>query len=229
MKKPLRQLRCLIAVSTVFGGFGVCWAGEILQNQFDQIAQIAAFQPIGQSFVAEDSQITVGIAFGFEEINPGAPNSPLEMRLYQGEGFAGSLLSVVPFSLPMGFIGFFDVDFSSVSLDVGALYTAAVTVPSLSPLWGVQFSTSDVYPVGRLVTDNPAFYEIFCGSATNTQCADLRFRVMSLNIPEPAMWPLLAIALVAALGSRGRGVLLGIRGSRGRGQKRSSFTDLSGI
>ena len=205
MKRPLRALTCAFML---FGPLGVARAGEILQNEFDEIAQIAAFQPIGQSFVAENTRVQVAIAFGFEEINPGFPNDPLEMRLHQGEGFDGPLLSTATFSLPMGFTGFFAVDFSSVALEVGSVYTAAVLVPSSSPLWGVQFSTSDVYPFGRLVTANPLFYEIFCGGAGNTQCADLRFRVTSRDVPEPGVWPLLAVVFGVLLQSRGRGVPL---------------------
>jgi hypothetical protein len=202
MKQPLPLLASVVLV---LASPGVARATEILQNQFDAIAQIAAFQPIGQSFVAEATQVQVAIAFGFEEVNPGFPNEPLEMSLYQGEGLGGPLLSTVTFSLPNGFTGFFNVDFSSVLLDVGAVYTAAVSVPTSSPLWGVQFSTSDVYPFGRLVTDNSTFYEIFCGSATNTQCADLRFRVTSATIPEPGLWSLLlAIVFASSLKLRRR-------------------------
>ena len=169
-------------------------AGEILQDQADQVSQIAAFQPIGQSFAAEDNRIQ-SIAFAYQVLDAQAPNDALRFSLYEGEGFAGALLSAVDFMLPENYSGLFDIDFSSVLLSIGSIYTAAVSAPSGSARFGIEHTVSDVYAAGRLVTLEPLFYEINCGSSTDTVCADARFRVTPASIPEPESLLLLATAI----------------------------------
>ena len=55
------------------------------------------------------------------------------MELYEGEGFAGTSLGLVPFTLTDGLRGCFDVDFSFVNLTVGERYSAQVV--DLTPKW----------------------------------------------------------------------------------------------
>ena len=103
--------------------------------------QIDYFEPIGQSFLAEDSNVS--IALNIKAINPSSPNSdPLSFSLYEGDGFNGSLLDSQEFVVSDDFEGWYDVDFSSNDLNVGTTYTVGATVLGTSPFWGVRDSNS---------------------------------------------------------------------------------------
>jgi hypothetical protein len=174
-------------------------ADTILQDQGSSAIQVNHFEPIGQSFTAEDPHIA--FAFDYTEFNPSFPNDPLQLRLLAGDGLGGIALATVMFAVPAAYEGFFDVDLSSVTLTVGQLYTAELTVPGTSPYFGVWLSDdNDVYPGGR------AYFFDHGGNITPSPNDDMRFRVTP--IPEP-VGSLLAVAGLAAIGCvRPRGTAL---------------------
>ena len=100
-------------------------AGTIIQEEHAQLYQILIHSPIGQTFTAEDSKIK-SIGFYLEDINPG--EMELSIQLYEGIGTGGTYLDSSPVEgLYSGFQGFFDADFSSVTLTVGQTYTAIIS------------------------------------------------------------------------------------------------------
>ena len=159
---------------------------EILQDNADGIIQIETAEPIGQSFIAQDSAIK--FAFYYVEMNPGWPNDPLQLQLRDGGFLWSPILGSVDFSIPYGFEGFFDIDFSSTTLTIGQEYTAVLSVNGTSPLWGVDYSQLGGYAGGRayLGQNDPG-------------TRDMRFRVSP--VPEPASYAM----LLAGLGLLGFG------------------------
>ncbi|MGE5195471.1 MAG: hypothetical protein ACM3U2_23500, partial [Deltaproteobacteria bacterium] len=86
---------------------GAVHAGEILQDKWEGFFPIY-FGEIGlhgQVFIAQDPHIS--FAFFYREWDPNEPNEPLELRLYDGNGTAGSMLGSALFTLPAGFAGFY--------------------------------------------------------------------------------------------------------------------------
>lgn len=158
-------------------------AGVILQDSGPLVSAIFFFDPIGQSFTAEDEHVS--IALSFQRLNIGQPNDPLRAQLLLGAGLAGPILQTIDFSLPpVVSVDFFDLDFSAASLSIGQEYTIAVSAPSDSALWGVLHASADVYAGGS----------VFLAGGLDPEenfFGDLRFRVTPVSepasqIPEPA-------------------------------------------
>lgn len=153
------------------------------------MTQINVFEPLAQSFTAEDS--TIKFAFWYFAVNSHTPISRLSLSLYAGSGTNGAVLATREFSLAGDFDGFFDVDFSTVALEVGQRYTAGVMIPGDSPFWGLRTTRSgDVYAGGN------SFHS---GEATER---DLAFRVTPTNltlppvqVPEPGSLALLGMGI----------------------------------
>jgi len=171
----------LLAPSATFGTHGIWY-----------------YDPIGQSFTAEDPLVSAGLYF--REINPSAPsNEAIVYNLYAGAGSGGSLLASYTFALPSGFEGFFDVDFSQVTLTVGSVYSLTANVPGGSPYWGIADSCS--YPNSAPL---PCSYAggaaIFLGvpgvfhPIPEVTVTDMALRVTP--VPEPASLMLLGAGLV---------------------------------
>lgn len=183
-----------LAVTVVLG---TAQAGVITQSLHNNNFQIQAFFPIGQSFTAEDSSVAIG--FEFVAMNPSFGNDPLTMRLLSGDGTGGSLLASQTFTLSAN--GFFDVDFSSVALSVGQVYTAVLE--ALNPRWGVYVQhREDVYAGGR------AYFADINGFFGTGADSDLTFRVTPTDsggtVPEPTSLAIVAAALGALATTRRR-------------------------
>ena len=124
-------------------------AGPILLNPGGGSNQVQFAEPVGQTFTAEDPLVSAGLYFLV--MNPQFPNSDaIEYQLHQGSGTGGALLASTTFNLASGFDGFHMVDFSSVALTPGNVYTLTASIVGTSPYWGVAKSI-DVYAGGVAV------------------------------------------------------------------------------
>jgi hypothetical protein len=164
-------------------------AGLIIQDRKNWGLQIQGFSPIGQTFTAEDAQI-ISIGFWVEDWNPWAGPIDLTVQLFQGVGTGGPSLGSAPIEgLSPGFDGFYDADFTSVSLTVGQVYTAIVSSSSIrGGVWGFQ---SDVYPGGAM---------IFQGSVK--PYADAAFRVVPIPAPSALMLGGIGLGFIGRLRRR---------------------------
>ena len=183
IRKIIGSLALAIAmVFAVMLGTTTAKAGLILQDLHHATTQINFFEPVGQSFIAEDA--LVSFAFGFEHFVSASPNDPLQFTLNEGVGFGGAQLFSTNFSLADGFEGFFDIDLSSVALTVGNPYTAGLNIPGTSSLWHFQRTQTNLFAQGTGFLNGlavPGF--------------DARFRVTPLTAPEPATLALFGVGL----------------------------------
>lgn len=107
-------------------------ADPIIQDQWDGAHNIQSFSPVGQTFVAEDARVN-SIGFWVVDWTLAGSDAPdaLTIELFEGAGIAGtSLGSSLIEGLSPGFDGFFDADFSGLTLTVGQAYTAIVSTPT---------------------------------------------------------------------------------------------------
>lgn len=95
--------------------------------------QINAYEPIGQSFTAEDA--LVDIEYWIVSFNTQFPLESITANLYDGEGLGGSVVDTVTVDPLGGFTGYFKF-FDNIALTVGSVYTIALTSPN--PYWGAQ-------------------------------------------------------------------------------------------
>lgn len=169
-------------------------AGQILQSMQTGTYQVAYYSPIGQSFKAQDA--AVEFAFKYSPINGWLSVSNLELKLLNGDGLNGATLADVVFTLPANYMGFYDVDLSSVNLIIGQSYTAVLSIPGNSAYWGVtRQNNTNPYADGR---------SYLGGQPENDASSDMTFRVTPVQaiptaqqVPEPGSLAILALGLAA--------------------------------
>ena len=178
------MLRNLGLTSLAIAAFATtAGAAPILQDQRNGTAQINFYSPIGQSFTAEDAFVSIG--FFIEDLNPGvAPgDDDVTITLYAGEGTGGAVLGSGDVTgLTLDFEGWVDVDFSSVALTLGAVYTAIISDDTVR--WGVHYGVGNLYAGGQSYVNGNA--------QANT---DARFRVLPQQVPEPLTLVLAGLGL----------------------------------
>ncbi|MEH6628955.1 MAG: PEP-CTERM sorting domain-containing protein [Motiliproteus sp.] len=170
-------------------------AGVISQESYTGITTIYAARPgIGQSFTAEDQNVS--IAFSFSQRNSGEANTPITLSLLEGEGFSGTLLGSVEFTIPdnlfISSAGFYDIDFRHIDLVVGSKYSAVLSVPSGSFRWGVSNLPDDVYSGG-----------VYLSGGLLQSNYEAAFRIVP-SVPEPSSFLILASGLLCFAGLRKR-------------------------
>lgn len=178
---------------------GAAFAGPIVQDTSNNNIQIDFFEPIGQSFTAEDSAVKFGLYIS--PINPTFPLSGLNFRLLSGDGLGGGVLLNQTLSPALGFDGYFEFDLSTVALTLGNAYTVAVEVPGMSPYWGANLNGGgNPYAGGR------AYYNDPNNILPSAAASDFRFRVLPTitAIPEPGTLVIAGLALAGLVATRRR-------------------------
>jgi hypothetical protein len=166
-------------------------AATILNDSGVGDYQILAYQPIGQSFTAIDSDL-LSIGFAFTNINPLSLNASITLNLVTGDGTGGASVATRTFTLSDADANstyfppasFYDVDFSGTPLTIGAMYTALLS--TTTDRWGVT-SNGNTYGGGQIYISGIA-----------SPLGDLTFRVIGETppaVPLPTALPLLATGL----------------------------------
>ncbi len=197
---PSPQRFCCLAILLTGAISSAAQAGVIVQDDGDADATIRVFDPLGQTFIADQPYLQT-IAFAFSDANENEPNDPITMTLYEGAGTAGSVVDTVVKTLPASLPGtlqtpqFIDFDFNGNVLTPGALYSVAVTTDS-SKVAVVYENDTDEYPDGQI------FYDSSITTLSNP--IDLNFRIVSSQVPEPMSLSLLGLGSVALAWRRRR-------------------------
>lgn len=174
-------------------------AGVIFVGGGNTVIIINQFNAHGQSFTAEDPFISAGFLYYFMNDRI---NLPLTFSLFEGFGVAGARLSSQQVVLD-GSRRVFAVDFTSVELSVGSVYSLFVEDPNNTERWGVTYgglSSPDSIPYsgGQAFSINTTN-----GQLTTDASRDLGFIVapgsfVEFEVSAPPTLPLLLTALAAA-------------------------------
>lgn len=137
----------IVSTAALFAAVAALHAGPIFQGTYNAGWQIDHFEPIGQSFTAEDANI-LAIGFNVFDVNQHVgPLNPLTVSLYDGAGMAGTLLGTADLQgVVPNYDGWLYADFSFVSLAVGNVYTASLS--TLSARGGIRGANGDPYAGG---------------------------------------------------------------------------------
>lgn len=184
-----------LVVTTTALAFSISANAALIQVNTDgSTAQINAYEPMGQSFLAEDQNVLFG--FNFIQMNASYPSDdPVRITLYEGEGFSGEVLNTLDIIVPEYVDSFFDVDFSAINLVIGESYTVSASVVGDSPYWGLGRTSASIYGYGDIYSGGMAYtggvpYESF----------DMSFRVTPTAVPVPAAVWLFGTGLIGLVG-----------------------------
>jgi hypothetical protein len=171
-------------------------AGPIILPTNGSNFQVDFYEEVGQSFTAQDVFVSAGLYF--EAINPSFPSTdPVQYSLYAGNGTSTTgavLLTTSTFVLPGGFVGFHQVDFSSIPLIVGNVYSLVASIVGTSPHWGVHGSSAN-YAGGQMIFQGSPSDSI--AGFTHTDNALQVLPTTPTAVPEPGTMLLLGLGLAA--------------------------------
>ena len=198
------MLKNLIKATCIFLCLiGYANTGIILQDDKRWGYTISSFQPIGQSFTAEDSNIIFAFNFFISNNTYHSNTSALKVSLLEGDGLDGNVLGSSTFSLVDNFApevepnnlqnAYKDVDFTDVTLTIGSMYTAIIETVGNSPYWGIWVGPNDSAYLGGTM------YESRDGGRDRS--IDLSFRITPkdstpiANVSAPASFFLMILGL----------------------------------
>lgn len=181
----LSFVRIATAVTALTLGAVALRAGPIYQGAIGAGWQINHYEPIGQSFTAEDANI-LSIGFNVWDVNLHAgPLDPITVSLYAGAGNGGTLLGSANLQgLVPNYNGWHYADFSFVSLTVGNVYTAFVE--AVTARGAINGAGSNPYAGGQAYLQGGAVAHL-----------DLTFHVVpgANNVPDTSVTAPLALVL----------------------------------
>ena len=194
--------KAMIAASLL--GLSVsCRAGIISQPHFDG-GSVFPNSIYGQSFLAEDKNISFGFRLGNANPDKGY-DERVVYKLLEGEGLSGNeLLTLV--ATPEELNGYFMMDFSSVNLNIGEMYTATLQSFNYSFRWFANYNrgvfTGDSYANGMLYTN--------INQSRFSEISDMSFRIEpqsvsstpQTKIPEPSTFSILLASFLGFVGYR---------------------------
>jgi len=182
MKKNVAQLTILLFL--MFSAASV--HASIIQDSSNGWYQIQHFEPIGQSFTAEESHSLLAGMYVGDGNESHAPNDYLiTIKLFSGAGIFTSdheLLSQEVDLHSIGARGYANLDISSILFDVGSSYTIALY--NDNPRWGLEVG-GDLYSGG-----------MFYASGIGHSGTDARFQVVSAPVPEPSTFALVGLGIL---------------------------------
>jgi hypothetical protein len=164
--------------------------------------QIQHAQPIGQSFIATDTNLT-SFGFEFQNFNAGQFNAPVTLTLRSGAGTSGDIITTRTVTLPTQpdypNDAWFDFDLTGTTLVAGQTYTALLTTTStlLGVIYGPDLNiftgqplSGDAYAGGQIY----AAGDNLDGYCSTSGACDLNFRFSGTTptaVPEPASWAMM--------------------------------------
>jgi hypothetical protein len=169
----------LLAVGLVLAGSLANAAPILYAPQLGLTVQVNTFEPVGQSFVAENEFVEAGLHFSVINFTFD-PTEPIRYDLYLGQGVGGPLVASATFALSGGTDDFFHTeDFSSTPLTIGNTYSLVASVVGISPYWAVTRSL-----------EPPA------GTGIGSLFPEYRYALSVNPIPEPNTAILLSLGLI---------------------------------
>ena len=153
-------------------------AGPIIQDTESGSLSIYYYQPVGQSFLAEDAKIKWIGAYTDPNYWPEENDLSFSVELYEGDGISGSSIFSYIFNLPSDYSGYADFDVSSITFTVGQMYTFAFYNDTRQ--WGLKMQWyTNPYLQGR---------SYHAGGGAND---DLRFHVLPMQLQQSIYLPLI--------------------------------------
>ena len=170
----MRERVAAVALAVLFLTAARVPAGFILQDEHILGVQIESYSPVGQTFIVEDPSVSIG--YWIEDWNAHLGEIGISIELFEGAGTDGSSLGVAPIEgLSPGFLGFYDADFTSVTLTPGNTYTAIIS--SINGRGALGYTNTNPYSEGRMLVGFPQY---------PNPDYDAVFRVTPQAIPAPA-------------------------------------------
>lgn len=161
----------------------------IQQNVVDNYVQLNHFGPVGQSFIAEYSQVsaTVWISDYNQQVDPS--DFEISYDVYEGTGTAGLLVGSGEFSVPTdGYLGWATLNLSEYVLQIGDTYS--IMLNNGNARWSIGFSETDSYAGGQMILSQDP-HNLF----PDYSQYDLAFQLDSVSVTEPSGVFLMLIAI----------------------------------